>query len=72
MVGLIINNEHKLCRAFDRLLTSEIPSNYVHCTRLELTMLAYHIIRAPAEDLPGPSGPDASALPLNHGPQDNS
>ena len=35
-------------------------------------MLAYHVIRAPAEDLPGPSSPDASALPLSHGPTDNS
>ena len=25
IVGMIINNEHKLCRAFDRLLKSETP-----------------------------------------------
>ena len=56
IVGMIINNEHKLCRAFDRLLKSETPLNYVHCTQLGLMMLAYHIIRASAEarsrDLP--------------------
>ena len=32
---MIINNEHKLCRAFDRLLKSEAHKNYVHYTRLE-------------------------------------
>ena len=31
------------------------------------TPLAYHVIRAPAEDLPGPSSTDASALPLSQG-----
>ena len=41
MVGMIINNEHKLCRAFDRLLKSETEThyNYVHYTRLELRCL---------------------------------
>ena len=46
---MIINNEHKLCRAVYRLLKSEISYNYVHCTQLRLTMLAYHIIHAPPE-----------------------
>ena len=47
---MIINNEHKLGRAVDRLLKSEISYNYAHCTwRLRLTMLAFHIIHAPAE-----------------------
>ena len=46
---MIINNENKLCRAFDRLLTSETSQNYVHCTRLGLTMLACYTIRAPGE-----------------------
>ena len=46
---MIINNEHKLCGADDRFLKSEISCNYAHCTRLRLTMLAYHIIHAPAE-----------------------
>ena len=62
---MIINNEHKLFRAVYRLLKSEISYNYVHCTQLRLTMLAYHIIHAPPEarsrDLP-------VALPLSHGP----
>ena len=54
---MIINNEHKLGRAVDRLLKSEISYNYAHCTwRLRLTMVAFHIIHAPAEarsrDLP--------------------
>ena len=50
IVGMIINNEHKqLCRAFDRLLNSETPWNYVHCTGLGFAMIAYHIIRALAE-----------------------
>ena len=65
---MIINNENKFCRAFDQLLKSETPLNYVHYTRLGLTMLAYPIIRAPAEarsqDLPVPR----SALPLSHRP----
>ena len=30
---MTINNEYKLCRAFDRLLKSETLLNYVHCTR---------------------------------------
>ena len=47
---MIINNEHKLCRAFDRLLKSETPlKKYVYCTQLGLMMLAYHINRVPAE-----------------------
>ena len=55
---MIINNEHKLFRAVYQLLKSEISYNYVHCTQLRLTMLAYHIIHAPPEarsrDLPVP------------------
>ena len=55
---MVINNEHMLCRAIYRLLKSEISYNYVHCTQLKLTMLAYHIINAPPEarsrDLPVP------------------
>ena len=33
-------------------------------------MLAYHIIHAPPEarSIPGPTGPEAIALPLSHGP----
>ena len=65
-----INNEHKLFRAVYRLLKPEISYNYVHCTQLRLTMLAYHIIHAPPEarsrDLR--TGPEAIALPLSHGP----
>ena len=55
---MIINNEYKLGRAVDRLLKSEISYNYAHCTWLRLTILAFHIIHAPAEarsrDLPVP------------------
>ena len=55
---MIINNEHKLGRAVDQILKSEISYNYAHCTRLRLTILAFHIIHAPAEarsrDLPVP------------------
>ena len=32
IVGTIINNEKKLCRAFDRLLKPETYSNYVTIT----------------------------------------
>ena len=55
---MIINNELKLCRAFDRLF--KIGNTLKLCTlyMARITMLAYHIIRAPAEyrsrDLPVP------------------
>ena len=53
------NNEHKLCRASDRLFF-KIRNTLKLCTlyTARVTMLAYHIIRAPAEyrsrDLPVP------------------
>ena len=65
---MIINIQHKLCRAFDRLLKSETHFKiYVHGKRLGLTILAYHIIYAPA-DARSRDLPEASALPLRHGP----
>ena len=46
---MIINNEHKLCRAFDRLF--KIRNTLKLCTlyTARVTILAYHIIRASAD-----------------------
>ena len=66
----MINNEHKLCRAF--WPTFKIRDILKLCTlytaRVKNTCLPHH--PCPGRDLIlGPIGPESSALPLSHGPQ---
>ena len=46
---MFINDEHKLCRAFGKLLKTRNTLKLYVLYRLGLTMLAYHITLAPVE-----------------------
>ena len=64
---MIINNEHKLCRAFDRLLKTRNTLKLCTLYTAIVTMLAYNMCPGGVSN-PGPTGPEASTLPLSHEP----
>ena len=57
---MIFNNEHKLFRAVYRLCT-------LYTAKVNNACLPHHPCPA-GGSIPGPTGPEAIALPLSHGP----
>ena len=66
---MIINNEHKLCIAFDRLfkIRNTLKLCTLYTTRVNDACLPHHPCPG-GGSIPGLTGPNASALPLSHGP----
>ena len=61
---MIINNEHKFCRAFGQLLKTRNTKNYVHCNNACLPQYLCPSGGSNSE----PTALEASALPLSYRP----
>ena len=66
---MIMNSEHKLCRAFGRLLKPEthIKLCTLYTARVNDVCLPHHLSPSGGSNS-GPSAPEASALPLSYRP----